>query len=85
MYFVLAETADRFRVLTYALALMLVFVGLKMVRLNGLYGGTFPIAWSLGIIGALVGGGVALLAVGLGCRCQPPCACAGRVAVRTWR
>ena len=58
MYFVLADAADRFHLLKYALALVLVFVGLKMVWLNGLFGGTFPIVWSLGIIGALVGGGV---------------------------
>lgn len=59
MYFLLAGAADRFHLLKYALALVLVFVGLKMVWLNGLFGGTFPIVWSLGIIGAIVGGGVA--------------------------
>jgi hypothetical protein len=32
----------------------LVFVGLKMVWLNEAFGGKFPIAWSLGIIGGVI-------------------------------
>lgn len=59
MYFVLAGAADRFHLLKYALALVLVFVGLKMVWLNGLFGGHFPIIWSLAIIGGIVGAGIA--------------------------
>jgi tellurite resistance protein TerC len=31
------------------------FVGLKMVYLNHLFGGHFPIAWSLGIIVGVIG------------------------------
>ena len=58
MYFLLAGVIDRFWLLKYALALILVFVGLKMVWLNNLYGGKFPIEWSLGIIGVLLAGGV---------------------------
>ena len=58
MYFLLAGVIDRFWLLKYALALILVFVGLKMVWLNDLYGGKFPIEWSLGIIGVLLAGGV---------------------------
>jgi tellurite resistance protein TerC len=58
MYFMLAGAVDRFHLLKYALALILVFVGLKMVWLNDLFGGKFPIEWSLGIIGALLAGGV---------------------------
>ncbi|MET0650335.1 MAG: TerC family protein [Pyrinomonadaceae bacterium] len=50
LYFMLAGAMDRFHMLKYGLALVLVFVGLKMVWLNGLYDGKFPIALSLGII-----------------------------------
>ena len=58
MYFLLADAIRRFDLLKYALALILVFVGVKMTWLNGLYGGKFPIEWSLGIIGALLIGAV---------------------------
>ena len=58
MYFLLAGVIERFALLKYALALILVFVGLKMVWLNDLYGGKFPIEWSLGIIGGLLAAGV---------------------------
>jgi tellurite resistance protein TerC len=54
LYFMLAGAVDRFHLLNYGLALVLVFVGLKMVWLNTLFGGKFPIGWSLGIIGALI-------------------------------
>jgi len=54
LYFMLAGAVDRFHLLNYGLALVLVFVGLKMVWLNAHFGGKFPIAWSLGIIGALI-------------------------------
>ena len=57
MYFMLAGAIDRFSLLKYALALILIFVGLKMVWLNDLFGGKFPISWSLGIIGALLAAG----------------------------
>lgn len=50
MYFLLADAITRFHLLKYALALILVFVGLKMVWLNDAAGGKFPIEWSLGII-----------------------------------
>ena len=54
LYFMLAGAVDRFHLLHYGLALVLVFVGLKMVWLNAHFGGKFPIAWSLGIIAALI-------------------------------
>ena len=54
MYFLLAGAVDRFYMLKYSLALILIFVGLKMVWLNELFGGKFPIEWSLGIIGGLL-------------------------------
>ena len=55
MYFLLAGAVERFHLLNYGLALILVFVGLKMVWLNEAFGGKFPIEWSLGIIAALLG------------------------------
>jgi tellurite resistance protein TerC len=54
MYFLLAGAIERFHLLKYSLALILVFVGLKMVWLNDLFDGKFPIQWSLGIILALL-------------------------------
>jgi tellurite resistance protein TerC len=51
LYFVLAGMMDMFRFLKYGLGLVLVFVGLKMAWLNHAWGGEFPIAWSLQIIG----------------------------------
>ncbi len=50
MYFMLAGAVDKFYLLKYGLAFVLVFVGLKMVWLNDAFGGKFPITWSLGII-----------------------------------
>lgn len=54
MYFLLAGAVERFHLLKYGLALILVFVGVKMVWLNNLFDGKFPITWSLGVIGALL-------------------------------
>jgi tellurite resistance protein TerC len=59
MYFLLAGAIERFHLLKYALAAILIFVGLKMVWLNDAFGGKFPIEWSLGIIAALLGAAVA--------------------------
>ena len=50
MYFMLAGAIDKFYLLKYGLAIVLVFVGLKMVWLNDAFGGKFPISWSLGFI-----------------------------------
>lgn len=58
MYFMLAGVMDRFVYIKYGLASVLLFVGLKMVYLNHLFGGKFPISWSLGIIGFLIGSSV---------------------------
>jgi tellurite resistance protein TerC len=60
LYFVLAGAMDRFHLLHYGLGIVLVFVGLKMVWLNRLYGGHFPITWSLAIIVGVIGAAVAL-------------------------
>ena len=50
MYFMLAGVINKFHLLKYGLAIVLIFVGLKMVWLNPLYDGHFPIVWSLGFI-----------------------------------
>ncbi len=60
MYFLLAGAVDKFHLLKYGLAIVLVFVGLKMVWLNDLFGGKFPIAWSLGIIAGVIGAAMGL-------------------------
>jgi tellurite resistance protein TerC len=54
MYFMLAGVIRRFHLLRYGLAFVLTFVGLKMVWLNDLYEGGFPITWSLGIIATAI-------------------------------
>ncbi|HEV2861297.1 MAG TPA: TerC family protein [Pyrinomonadaceae bacterium] len=59
LYFMLAGAVDKFHMLKYGLATVLVFVGLKMVWLNDLFGGKFPIALSLGIIAAVIAASVA--------------------------
>jgi tellurite resistance protein TerC len=60
LYFMLAGAIDKFHLLKYGLALVLIFVGLKMAWLNEMFGGKFPIGWSLGIIGGLIAVSVAL-------------------------
>lgn len=54
MYFMLAGVMDKFIYIKYGLAAVLVFVGLKMVWLKELFGGKFPITWSLVIIATLI-------------------------------
>ncbi len=58
MYFMLAGVLDKFAFIKYGLASVLVFVGLKMVWLNEAFDGKFPINWSLGIIGFLIGSSI---------------------------
>jgi tellurite resistance protein TerC len=60
LYFMLAGAVDKFYLLKYGLAVVLVFVGLKMVWLNDLFGGKFPVTWSLGIICGVIGASVVL-------------------------
>jgi len=60
LYFMLAGAIDKFHMLKYGLAVVLIFVGLKMVWLNGLFGGKFPISLSLGIITAVIAASVVL-------------------------
>jgi tellurite resistance protein TerC len=59
MYFMLGGAVERFHLLRYGLAVVLVFVGLKMVWLDGWYGGKFPIGVSLAIIGAVLAASIA--------------------------
>jgi tellurite resistance protein TerC len=60
MYFMLAGAIDKFYLLKYGLALVLIFVGLKMAWLNDLYNGKFPITLSLGIIAAVIASSIIL-------------------------
>jgi tellurite resistance protein TerC len=60
LYFMLAGAIHKFHMLKYGLALVLIFVGLKMAWLNEAFGGKFPMGWSLGIIAALIAASVAL-------------------------
>jgi tellurite resistance protein TerC len=46
--------------LKYGLGIVLIFVGAKMTFLNRLFGGHFPITWSLGIIVGVIGFSVVL-------------------------
>jgi tellurite resistance protein TerC len=59
MYFMLGGAVERFHLLRYGLAVVLVFVGLKMVWLDTWYGGKFPIGLSLAIIGTALGASIA--------------------------
>jgi tellurite resistance protein TerC len=54
LYFLLAGAMDRFHALKYGLAVVLVFVGLKMVWLDHLFGARFPIGVSLAVIAGII-------------------------------
>ncbi len=54
MFFMLANAMKSFVFLKYGLGVILIFVGLKMVWLNELFDGKFPIGWSLGIIATIL-------------------------------
>src|SRR5262245_16984798 len=60
MFFMLGGAVERFHLLRYGLALVLVFVGLKMVWLDAWYGGKFPIGPSLVIIGSALAAAILL-------------------------
>ena len=60
LYFLLAGAIDKFYLLNYGLGIVLIFVGTKMVWLNHLFGGKFPIGVSLGIIGGVIAASVIL-------------------------
>jgi tellurite resistance protein TerC len=51
MYFLLADMADRFSLLKYGLAAVLVFIGIKMMLID-LY--KIPVGFSLAIVAAFI-------------------------------
>jgi tellurite resistance protein TerC len=51
MYFMLGGAVERFHLLRYGLAVVLAFVGLKMLWLDAAFGGKVPIGLSLAVIG----------------------------------
>jgi tellurite resistance protein TerC len=60
LYFLLRGAIDRFHMLKYGLGIVLIFVGAKMTVLNRMFGGHFPITWSLGIIVGVIAASVVL-------------------------
>jgi tellurite resistance protein TerC len=57
LYFLLADMADRFHMLKYGLAIVLMFIGTKLFILPWVH---IPIGWSLGLVGVLIAGSVVL-------------------------
>lgn len=57
LYFLLADMADRFHLLKYGLAIVLVFIGGKMLAAPWFH---MPIQWSLAIVGGIIFGSVVL-------------------------
>ena len=57
MYFLLADMASRFSLLKYGLALVLMFIGVKMLLLD-IY--QIPVAVSLGVVALIIGMSVAM-------------------------
>ena len=57
MYFLMAGMADRFSLLKYGLALVLVFIGAKMLLVDVV---KIPVAISLLVVAVLIGGAVVL-------------------------
>lgn len=51
MYFLLADFASRFSLLKYGLALVLMFIGVKMLVVEFV---KIPVAWSLGVVAAIL-------------------------------
>ena len=60
MFFLLSGALERFHILKHGLAVVLVFVGLKMIWLDRLFGGRFPIGASLAIIGVVIAASIIL-------------------------
>ena len=57
MYFLLADMADRFSLLKYGLAIVLMFIGVKMLLID-LF--KIPVLVSLGVVAAVIGTSIAL-------------------------
>ena len=60
LFFLLAGAVHLFHFLKYGLSIVLIFVGLKMVWLNKLFDGHFPITLSLAIILGVIGASIGL-------------------------
>ena len=60
MFFLLSGALERFHILKHGLAVVLVFVGLKMIWLDHLFGGRFSIVASLAIISAVIAASIIL-------------------------
>jgi tellurite resistance protein TerC len=58
LYFALAAMVHRFHYLKYALALVLIFIGAKIILGDFLWGGKMPAEISLSVTAALLAGGV---------------------------
>jgi tellurite resistance protein TerC len=58
LYFLLGNAVEKFHLLRFGLAVVLIFVGLKMVWLDEMFGGKFPIHWSLLIIAVAIGASI---------------------------
>jgi len=56
LYFVLADMADRFHLLSYGLALVLMFIGVKMLLINFF---KIPVFLALGVVVALIAASIA--------------------------
>jgi tellurite resistance protein TerC len=57
LYFLLADMAERFHLLKYGLALVLVFIGGKMLAAPWFH---MPVQWSLAIVGSVIAVSIAL-------------------------
>ena len=57
LYFLLADMAERFHLLKYGLALVLVFIGGKMTLMPWFH---LPVEWSLAVVGVVILGSVGL-------------------------
>ncbi|WP_274610051.1 MULTISPECIES: TerC family protein [unclassified Pseudomonas] len=51
LYFLLADMADRFHLVKYGLAIVLVFIGAKMTLMPWLH---MPVEWSLAVVGGII-------------------------------
>ena len=60
LYFLLAGALASFHLLRYGLALILIFVGLKMAWLNAVWKGYFPTTVSLAVIVGILAGSIGL-------------------------
>ena len=60
LFFMLAGVIDKFYLLKFGLAIVLVFVGLKMVWLNDAFNGKFPISYSLLLIVLIIASSIVL-------------------------